>query len=235
MQFLPCITTTAGSSWESKINDAKELQIDEVAVFPTCLDVEERKKLYFALEKSYIKKIPFVHLRNDSELWEVEYFIKKFNTSIFNIHSVHQNGEINPELIKFKNIICVENHHVFDDEELSKWGGICLDFAHMENEIMLNEKKEAEFLSVIQKHPIRCGHISVIKNAFKVSETGEISYDSHSLSDLSELDYLRRYPVAYFDSCCAIELENGLEKQLEVIEYIKKLLSFRDELIKKIF
>lgn len=234
MKFLPCITTTDGSSWENKIKEANELQIEELAVFPTCLDADKRRDLYSLLEKSSIKSIPFVHIRSDMELWEVEHFIKKFNTVIFNIHSDRQNNNFNPELLKYREIICIENHSGFIPEELRKWGGICLDFAHMENEIMRDEFSETEYFSIIEKFPVKCAHISAITKEIRV-ENGIISYDNHMLSDLSELDYLKRYPVNYFSNYCAIELENGLKKQLEAIEYIKKLILFRDELIKKIF
>jgi hypothetical protein len=233
MKFLPAITTTAGSDWTSKVNEISELGIQEVAVFPTCLDGDQRREMYSALEKSSIKKIPFVHIRNDMELWEIEYFIKKFNTVIFNTHSSRQ-FDLNPELIKYKEIICVENHGGFCDEDMGMYGGICLDFAHMENEIMLSKVTEEQYFHYLKNYPIKCNHISAIKPGIKVDK-GEISYDDHHLDELSELDYLRRYPVEFFSNHCAIELENGLKRQLEVIEYIKELLSFRDELIKKIF
>ncbi len=233
MNFLPSITTTEGSDWGSKVRETIELGIDTVAVFPTCLDSDQRRELYLQLEKSSIKKIPFVHLRQDMDLWELEYFIKKFNTVIFNIHSSRQ-YDLNPELLRYKEIICIENHDGFLEDELKNFGGICLDFAHMENEIMLSRVEESDYFDVLKRYPIKCNHISAIKQTIKVDKR-EISYDSHHLDDLSELDYLKRYPIEFFSNYCAIELENGLKKQLEVIEYVKELLSFRDQLIKKIF
>lgn len=233
MDFLPTITTTEGSSWENKIKEAIELGLNKVAVFPTCLDAETRREMYVQIERSSIEKVPFVHLRGDMELWELEYFIKKFNTVIFNIHSNHL-YDMNPELLKYKDIICIENHDGFDEEEVKKFAGLCLDFAHMENELMLSKVDEEEYFNLVKRNKIKCNHISAIKEKISVLD-GEISYDSHMLGDFSELDYLKRYPLDFFSNYCAIELENGLKKQIEAIEYIKELLSFRDELIKKIF
>ncbi|MDD4409846.1 MAG: hypothetical protein PHW52_04315 [Candidatus Pacebacteria bacterium] len=233
MNFLPTITTTEGSDWLTKVKEADDLGIEKVAVFPTCLDSDQRREMYLQLEKSSIKKIPFVHIRGDMELWEIEYFIKKFNTVIFNVHSSRQ-YDMNPELIKYKEIICVENHDGYIEKDLKNFGGACLDFAHMENEIMLSRVEEKVYFDILKRYPIKCNHISAIKDKIKV-DNREISYDSHHLDELSELDYLKRYPLEFFSNHCAIELENSLKRQLEAIDYIKELLSFRDELIKKIF
>ena len=45
-QFLVGITTTdrQGSGWRAKIKEIKELGLDKAAIFPTCLDKEQRKE-----------------------------------------------------------------------------------------------------------------------------------------------------------------------------------------------
>jgi hypothetical protein len=233
MNFLVGITTTEGSDWMSKVEEIDKLQIKEAAAFPTCLNKQQRSDFYLALEKSSIERIPFVHLRTDMELWEVEFFIKKFNTVVFNCHASHVNP-INPEWLKYKEIMCLENHDCFIEDELKNLGGVCLDFTHMEDEIMTGRQKPEAYQKILKKYPIKCNHISAIKKKFRV-ENHNITFGSHLLEEMSELDYLEKYPLEYFSNYCAIELENGLEKQLEIIEYIKKLLSSRDEIIKKIF
>ncbi|MCK9393670.1 MAG: hypothetical protein WCX30_03515 [Candidatus Paceibacterota bacterium] len=233
MNFLVGVTTTEGSDWTKKIKEINELHIKEVAVFPTCLDKNQRGELYVALEKSCIEKIPFVHLRSDMDVSEIEFFIKKFNTVIFNCHASRINPQ-NPSWKQYKEIICVENHGGFVEDELAQFGGICLDFTHMEDEIITGRTTQEEYQSILNKFPIKCNHISAIKSKFMI-EDHDISFGSHLLEDLSELDYLKKYPLSYFSNYCAIELENSLGRQLEVIEHIKEILSNRDELIKKIF
>ncbi|MFA5080707.1 MAG: hypothetical protein WC472_03770 [Candidatus Paceibacterota bacterium] len=233
MKFLVGITTTEGSDWKSKINELNELRIKEAAVFPTCLDKNQRGEFYSALEKSYIEKIPFVHLRSDMEVPEIEFFIKKFNTVIFNCHSSRVNPP-NPNWVSYKEIICMENHMGFIEDEVANYGGICLDFTHMEDEIVTGKIKQEEYQKILSKYSIKCNHISAIRSKFKVKEH-DITFGDHLLENMSDLDYLKKYPLSYFSNYCAIELENSLAKQLEAIEYIKSSLMNRDELIKKIF
>lgn len=235
MNFLVGITTTERSDWRKKIEETNTLQIKEAAVFPTCLNKDERSEFYAALERSSIERIPFVHLRSDMEVTEVEYFIKKFNTVVFNCHASHINP-INQGWESYKDIICQENHDFFDENELENLGGVCLDFTHMEDEVMTGRQKAEYFQQIFKKYPIKCNHISAIKKKFRLEgEEHKITFGDHYLEDLSEVDYLVKYPLDYFSKYCAIEMENSLEKQLEIIEYIKNLLSNRDELIKRIF
>ena len=79
-QFLVGITTTDGSDWQGKIEEASILGLEKVAVFLTCLKFEERQKMYKLLEKSCIKEIPFVHLRSDMKNDELDYLVKQFKT-----------------------------------------------------------------------------------------------------------------------------------------------------------
>jgi len=99
--------TTSGSRWEEKIKEINNLGIKEVALFLTCADNEERKEIYSSLLQSKIKSIPFVHLRSDMKLSEIEYFIKKYNTQIFNTHS-ERDFPIPKEWEKYKGVICIE-------------------------------------------------------------------------------------------------------------------------------
>ena len=55
-------------------------------------------------------------------------------------------------------------------------------------------------------------------------QKGRVNYASHYLEDLSELDYLKKYPANYFSDFIAIELENSIKEQLEVKDYIIDLL-----------
>ena len=50
--------------------------IEEIAVFPTVLDKEDRKKLYDIIRNTKIKRIPLVHLRDDMDVKELDFFVK---------------------------------------------------------------------------------------------------------------------------------------------------------------
>ena len=234
MKIYPTITTTQGSNYKDKVKEITELDITDVAFFPTCLDEEARKELYTLIERSSIKNIPFVHLRSDMGLWELDYFIKKFNTQVFNVHSAKEHS-INKEWVKYRNIIGVENvYALFDDEEVKQFGGVCLDFAHLDNDRLTNKERYAAAISVIEKNRIICNHISAIEANFHLDkeDNDRIRYDNHFLKDLGELDYLKKYPVNYFSDFCAMELENKIIDQLKAINYVTNLLKDRDSIVK---
>jgi hypothetical protein len=237
MKFIPALTTTNGSNWKEKFREIEALHIEEIALFPTCLAKEYRKTLYDMIKSSCIKKIPFVHLRSDMDVDELEFLAKEYNTQIFCTHSEREFPIDNEWLVKYKELICIENtpNSSLDKDEVKKYGGICLDFAHLENLRLLesdNYKKEVEVLS---QFPIKCNHVSAVKKEFSFtdSKTRKLRYDSHHMNELSELDYLKNYPINYFSDFCAIELDNKFSEQLEAIEYINNFMGERNKFISK--
>jgi len=97
-KIYPTITTSPDYSWQHKISTVDRLGIRAVAVFPEFVRIRERRKLYEAIAKSQIRYIPHVHVRDDFERWEFDFFFKKYKTRYFNFHE-----------------------HSFDD--LKKWPG----------------------------------------------------------------------------------------------------------------
>jgi len=199
MNILPTITTTFGANWKGKIKEVEMFELKEVALFPTCLDKNERREMYNLLSKTNIKNIPFVHLRHDMEVGELEFFIKEYNTQIFCVHS-SQEYPVPGEWIKFSSVIAIENTlpNYFEEKELKRFGGICLDFAHLENDRITDLDKFNHDFSFLSKFPIRCNHISAIKEDFVIEEDEKIRYDSHSFSDLSNFDYLKNILWSFF-------------------------------------
>lgn len=229
IKILPAITTTGGSDWKNKIKEMKKLGIEEVAVFPTCLDTEERKRFYRLLEKSGVKNIPFVHLRSDMRVEELDYFVKNFNTYIFCIHTAREFPFIY-DYSRHKKLIYIENtYYPLSEKEISGFGGVCVDFSHLENDRLFCRKKFEHNIKVIEKLTIGCNHISAVKSKVYVDEENRFKKtrcrrDHHQLDKLSELDYLKNYPLKYFSSYMAVELENSLEEQLKAGEYIRKII-----------
>jgi len=224
-KVLPSITTATkhGSTWREKIKEVNELKLKEVALFPTCLEKKERKELYSLLEKSTIRSIPFVHLRSDMELWELDYLVSKFKTKAFNIHTQREYPMIH-DYLKYKEIIYIENtYKPLDEKEIKEFGGICLDLAHLENRRRVKDKFQYN-IKLIEKYPIGCNHVSAIWQTSHVSSRGVDSYDRHWLKDFSQLDYLKRYPLKYFSPLVAVELENPIKEQLKIRDYIIKII-----------
>ena len=219
MKILPAVTTITPKAWKDKIKEVKELKLKEVYLFPTCLKQKERKELYETIEKTSIERIPFVHLRSDMELWELDYLTENYKTKVFNTHSQKEYPLAN-NLDKYKDFIYIENTYApLDEEEIKEFAGICLDFSHLENDRVFHPEKYRHNVSLIEKCSAGCNHISAVKPS---KEASVLEYDNHYLKDLSELDYLKKYPLKYFSQYIAIELENTIEQQLEAIAYIKK-------------
>lgn len=220
MQVLPTITTITPSLWRKKVEEVKNLKLEEIALFPTCLEQEERKELYALLEKTNVKKIPLVHIRNDMELWELEYFIKRYKTVVFNTHTRRKYPHIY-DYGKYKKLIYIENtYEPFDEKEIKEFGGICLDLSHLENDRLLRSDVYKHNIHILKKHLPGCSHISAIKPETIVDEKHQTRYASHRFENLSEFDYLERYPMEYIAFPVAIELENTIEEQLKVKDYV---------------
>lgn len=237
MKFIPTIITSGGSNWKEKMKEVEELKLEEVALFPTCLDKEQRKSLYEMIKKSSLKRIPFVHLRDDMDVSELEFLAKEYDTRIFNTHSEKIYRIDNEWLVKYRELICIENTYEapLDENEIKKYGGICLDFAHLENARLLDSERYRKEVEVLGKFPVKCNHVSAIKKDFSFIDEKKrtLQYDSHHLDDMTELDYLKNYPVRYFSDYCAMELDNKLSEQLEAIEYINEFMGSRDKFINK--
>lgn len=232
-KILPGLTTTAGSNWSKKIEEIKKYKIKEIALFPTVLEIEERKKLYTLIEKAGIRSIPHIHLRDGMERWEIEYFKKEFQTKVFNIH----NNLISLSLLKicpeFKNQIFIENTFSVDNsfiKSIQKCGGICFDVSHFHSSAILQKNKSYQKLLVLfKKYSIGCCHISAItKEPYEIIDyrngSKKMTYSAHYLNNLSELDYVKDYKQ-YLPHYISIELENSFEEQLEIKKYLEKLIS----------
>lgn len=224
MQILPTITTITDSVWLDKISEVKKLRLKEICLFPTCLNKEQRDKLYALLRDTSVERIPLVHLRSDMKLQELDFLSLHYQTRVFNIHTKKEFPLLN-DYGPYKKLICVENtSDPLNEEEIREFGGICLDISHLENDRLLRPDIYRVNVRMLEKYPPKCSHISVIKKELVLDEESQVKkFTTHFLEDLSELDYLKRYPLEYFGSVVAIELENTIEEQLKAQEYIRML------------
>ena len=231
-----CPTITTGENWRDKFREIEYLRIEKIAVFLTMIEKPDRKSLYQLIEESPIKKIPIVHLRSDMDIEELDFFAKKYDTQIFNTHSSKEFPISEKWLREYRELISIENTHNFplEEEEVRKYGGICLDMSHLENSRILETERYNKEVEIISKFKIRCNHISAVKKDFSFvdAEKRKLRYDSHKLDNHTELDYLKNYPVNYFSDLCAMELSNGIAEQMEAIAYINSFMKNRDTFIK---
>jgi len=228
-KILLGITTTSSSDWREKIKETDSFKINEIALFLTCLNKEERKEIYELLKKSSIVNIPHVHIKSDMEPKELEYLRDNYQTKIFNVHSEREFSLVY-DLVDFLPQIYVENTTITipDKEDLAKFAGLCIDFAHWENGALGNDPLYKNFLDKVEKYKIGCCHISAIKkNPIKDDDPNdprENGYDSHWLNNLSELDYIKKY-LKYLPDIISLELENSFREQIKAKKYLEKVVN----------
>lgn len=224
MKILPAITTIF--DWRSKLKEIKALNLREIALFLTCVNFKERQEMYSLLKETKVERIPFIHIRSDMVKDEFDYLIKNYKTKIFNIHTKRE-YPYPKDYKKYKNMIYIENtYNPLDEKEFREFAGICLDFGHLESDRLFRQDVYEHNVKLIDKFGCGCNHISPIKNTPSLDrETEKFPRDRHphTLKKLSELDYLKRYPVKYFGKFVALEMENSIKEQLEARDYIIKL------------
>jgi len=230
-KILVSITTT--SNWPEKVKEIDELELKEVAIFPTTLILRGRKMLYGLLEKTKLVSIPHAHLRDDYESWELDYLTRKYKTEVFNIHPTKAAVEFIKNNRNYKDRIFLENLIVIPDnfsEILNQGGGVCLDLSHWEDFGVLQKGiSYRNFEKILKIYKIGGNHISAIRQrkyeyCDLIEKINSIRYNDHYLRKLSELGYVKKYK-SYLADIISIELENPLREQLKVKKYLKKILN----------
>ncbi len=225
MKVLVSITSTGKPNFNERIKEIKELAIDEIALFVTAIEKNERKNLYELLKKSKITKIPFVHLRADMKVDELDFLVENFGTEIFNIHGAKSRFPFTNDFSKYDKKIFLEvQYHRQNESELNKYGGICLDVCHLEDFRLRHSALYGYYLNLMENHKVGCGHISAIKKWPLFYWKGpNFTFGHHSYSKLNHFDYLKRYKNI-LAPVMALELENSIIQQIEAKKYIEKIL-----------
>lgn len=235
-KILLGLTTDSGTrAWKDKVKAIDEFDIEEIGLFPTPLVRSQRNELYSLLEKTNLKSIPHVHLREqDFGRDEVDYLIKRYHTKVFNLHPSRMSVKFIEDNQDLKDIIFLENlNKIFENfgAMLEKCGGICLDFSHYKDfGLLQKEKSYSGFEELLDRYNIGCNHISAIKKTIQYLEDKQHNklvggYNDHYFSDLSEFDYVKEMPKRYFADYISIELENSFKEQLRVKEYLEKIIN----------
>jgi len=233
-KFLLALTTTHKAHWRDKIKEIDQLQLTEISLFPTCLELEQRKMLYALLGATGIKHIPFTHLRTDCEAWEIEYLIEKYNCQLFNIHADDLAQGFLDRCQKYRHLIYIENgeHYQINphfEKILEQTAGLCIDFSHWEDyEVRKDLKNYRGFKKYIKRFKVGLGHISAMKDKCYKSldlDGNEFQFfASHFMEDLSEFDYIQNY-LPYLPEYSAIEIENSFAEQLKAKRYLEQMVA----------
>ena len=217
-RIYPCITTGPNQSWQSKIWECDRLGITAVSVFPTFLKLSERKRLYEALQKSNIKYIPHVHIRDDFQKWEMDFFFNNYGTRHFNIHEYSFDDLYNyPEYKKYIYLEYNYNNYIPKMVNLNRIAGLCIDLSHFWAAKSRGAKEFDEINSNLKSHIVGCNHLNGYSKKLRI--------DKHYIQNLRQLDYLKNIPKKYFGNIITLEMQNSIKKQLQYKKYIVKLLS----------
>jgi hypothetical protein len=225
------LTTTRGSDWRDKVEEIKELDIKELALFPTMLTPQERQELYRLLEMTPLNSIPYVHLRDDFTVDEIDMLIAKYKTKVFSIHANQSGYALLNRLPKYNSLIYVENpseakeYTMFNSPTFVQHQitGLCLDLSHYMAVKASDKKLALQVDELVKKFPIGVNHVSSFSTSavMKIFSSGK---SKHHIDSLTELDYLQSLPANYFSKYVCIELENSLLEQKEVKQFLEMIL-----------
>ena len=140
-KLVVSITGCTSKEWQQKLKEINQYKINEICLFLEAFPKKEQRGLLPALKKSVVKKIPLVHIRNDTTKQEINFFIKHFGSRFFTIHERHFH------ILKkwrgyYKKLYLETNYdnrlaHYVDVEEI---GGFCVDLAHFKKEVTSQTK-----------------------------------------------------------------------------------------------
>jgi hypothetical protein len=213
------LTGRVEADWRAKMEEINRRKLSAVALFLEFYRKSEREKIYQALEKSSVKKIPLIHIRNDMIKDELKYLCDKYNNPCLTIHenSFDKLSEWNG----YHQHLFLEmnyNNNIPKNVDISKIGGFCVDLSHFKS---AEEKWSKEFEFTLKQRNKRnifvCNHL----NGYDYKN----NTDLHTISSLDEFNYLKTLPNFVFGDIIALEVLNPIKEQLKYREHIIKLLN----------
>ena len=230
-KILVSITGRTPEEWQDKLQEINELGITEIALFLEMYEPEEKQKIYDALLKSCVKKIPVVHIRHDMTRDELAFLRKKFKTKYF---TCHEENFVHHDVLHWKGFykhIYLEmnfDNIVSKKVVVEKIGGFCVDLAHFKVGM---EKLSRDFEYVFERKDLPSHKVSArrSKKLFACNHLNgwnpETNIDMHTIYDLLNFDYLKTLPKFVFGKYIALEMFNSIKEQLEYKKYLTDLLT----------
>jgi len=228
MRIIPGLTSTKKERIPAFLADLEREGIQEIALFPTCMDKSERTSLYCELELLPGLRIPHVHARSDFDEGELEYLCGRFGTEAFNMHPASSSHPFGTIPKRYAKMFFVENVEQFPEgDELESIGGLCPDFSHWANALAFGRTSyDAAMRRLALRYPIGCCHLSALR--LGVPNTWHGEWDHHEYESLADLDYLKDYRAFMPLDWGSLELENPLSQQLEAQRHLEALLHPRN-------
>lgn len=217
-RILLSVTGERPDQMEAKFNEINNLGIAEAALFWECHDRKTRDSLYPLLLKSNLKRIPFIHIREDVTEDEIEFFKATYKTVYFNIHEDHfkllKNWQKN-----FKNLYLEMNFDgdISKEVKVRRVGGFCVDLAHFKSAIARGAKEAHYVISKKDKMSFECNHLGGYDE--------ELKKDVHYADSLRRFDYLTTLPKFVFGKVIALEIDNPIAEQIKFKDYIAGILN----------
>lgn len=212
------LTGKTQKEWKEKIEEINELKLDTIALFVECYKKDQREKIYEALDKSNIKKVPLIHIRNGMRKSELKYLCKKYNYPCLTIHeSAFDNLEKWRGYYKYLYLEMNNDNYVSSKVDINRIGGFCIDLSHFKKS---EESWSKDFLYTLEnknKKIFRCNHISGYSH--------KRNKDIHTVISSKQFDYLKTLPKFLFGDIIAIETFNSISEQIKFKKYILKLIN----------
>lgn len=216
-KLLISVTARTKKEWQNKLREINKYKIKELGLFLESLTVRERDGLLIFLKNVGVKKIPLVHIRDDTTKQEIAFLIKHFQSSYFTIHESHFH------ILKrwrgyYKKLYLETN----TDDRLAKYvdveeiGGFCVDLAHFKKEVAKQTREYRYIVEEIGKVKFACNHLS----GYSYSQ----NTDLHEVNSIRDFDYLKTLPHNIFGRVMAFEIYNSIRDQLKYQRHLKKLL-----------
>lgn len=216
-RLIVSVTARTRREWQDKLKEIDQHGIKEVGLFLESLSSREREGLLPALVKSPVRKIPLVHIRDDTTKQEIAFLIKHFGSRYFTIHENHFH------ILKrwrgyYKKLYLETN----TDDRLAKYvdveeiGGFCIDLAHFKKEVTKQTKEYRYIVEEMGKVKFACNHLS--------GYSYRRNKDLHEVKSIRDFDYLKTLPHNIFGRVIAFEIFNPIKDQLKYQKHLKKLL-----------
>jgi len=217
-KIYPSITGFVNADWQGQLKEINELKLTEAAVFLSSFDKKERDHLYKFLLKSSLKRIPLVHLRDDTDGSDIDFFSENFGTVYFNIHE-NFFKILNQWKGKWKNLYLELNYNdqIPKDVDVKKLGGFCIDFSHLKTSVARGTKEAFYVYQNKDKIKFCCNHLNGYDPV--------LEQDKHTVTHLKDFDYLLNLPKFLFSDVIALEVYNSIEEQMKFREYLIKFLN----------
>jgi hypothetical protein len=231
-RIVPSVTThgTTGHSWEEKIEEVEALGLREIGLFVTGLNDSDRTRCYRLLEEVQSRhsfSVLFVHAVSSMNDEEYRYLRTQFRTEWFNLHPMWDFPLLHELSEEVRSWILIENSSIvrpLQRDDMDGFAGICFDLSHLEDSRRGLPQSYPELVTLAHHLPVHANHISAVPTHADRYIDGVPHYSRHHVAGLHEMEYLAGLPASTIAPLCALELEDPLAVQLDIIPLIRRFL-----------